>query len=305
MTIVSEPQAQIKVFPDFSEIDIQMKSSFDELIRLNPPQGSEYNFTNLFIWRHLYGFRVCLVDGALYVKGTDRSGTEFSLIMAKDAETYIHAVGYLADAYKKEGKKLSLSRVEERYLELLKQAFPSMVYEDDRDNADYVYLASDLIGLRGRKYDGKRNHIKKFKEKYTYEYADMSERLTDDCIWLAETWYHSKHDPSLEADLLATREALTHFSQLGLKGSAILIDGAVRAFSITEPLNPDTAVIHIEKYDPAYEGLPQVINQQLCEHICGVYTYINREQDLGNEGLRRSKMSYNPAFILNKYRVCI
>ena len=305
MTIVSEPQAQIKVFPDFSGIDIQMKPFFDELIRLNPPQGSEYNFTNLFIWRHLYGFRVCLVDGALYVKGTDRSGTEFSLIMAKDAETYIHAVGYLADAYKKEGKKLSLSRVEERYLELLKQAFPSMVYEDDRDNADYVYLASDLIGLRGRKYDGKRNHIKKFKEKYTYEYSDMSERLTEDCIRLAETWYHSKHDPSLEADLIATREALTHFSQLGLKGSAILIDGAVRAFSITEPLNPDTAVIHIEKYDPAYEGLPQVINQQLCEHICGVYTYINREQDLGNEGLRRSKMSYNPAFILNKYRVCI
>ena len=195
--------------------------------------------------------------------------------------------------------------MEERYLERLKQAFPSMVYEDDRDNADYVYLASDLIGLRGRKYDGKRNHIKKFKEKYTYEYSDMSERLTEDCIRLAETWYHSKHDPSLEADLLATREALTHFSQLGLKGSAILIDGAVRAFSITEPLNPDTAVIHIEKYDPAYEGLPQVINQQLCEHICGVYTYINREQDLGNEGLRRSKMSYNPAFILNKYRVCI
>ena len=305
MTIISEPQAKIKVFPDFSGIDIQMKPSFDELIRLNPPQGSEYNFTNLFIWRHLYGFRVCLVDGALYVKGTDRSGMEFSMIMAKDAEAYIHAVGYLADAYKKEGKKLSLSRVEERYLERLKQAFPSMVYEDDRDNADYVYLASDLIGLRGRKYDGKRNHIKKFKEKYTYEYSDMSERLTEDCIRLAETWYHSKHDPSLEADLIATREALTHFSQLGLKGSAILIDGAVRAFSITEPLNPDTAVIHIEKYDPAYEGLPQMINQQLCEHICGVYKYINREQDLGNEGLRRSKMSYNPAFILNKYRVCI
>ena len=305
MTIISEPRAHIKVFPDFSDIDIQMKPSFDELIRLNPPQGSEYNFTNIFIWRHLYGFRVCSLDDALCIKGTERSGMQFSLIMARDTDAYIHAIERLADAYKKEGKKLGLSRVEERHLELLKRAFPSMVYEDDRDNADYVYLAADLIGLRGRKYDGKRNHIKKFKEKYTYEYADMSERLIGDCIRLAEIWYQSKHDPSLEADLIATKEALVHFTQLGLKGSAILIDGGVRAFSLTEPLNTDTAVIHIEKYDPAYEGIPQVINQQLCEHICGVYTYINREQDLGNQGLRRSKLSYNPAFILNKYHVCI
>jgi hypothetical protein len=303
--MTSEPQTPIKVFPDFSDIEIQMKPYFDELLRLNPPQGSEYNFTNIFIWRHLYRFRVCRVGDSLCIKGTERSGIESFIIIAKDSDAYMNTVKYLAAAYQREGKTFNMFRVEERFLELLKQAFPSMTYENDRDNADYVYLAADLTGLKGRKYDGKRNHIKKFKGKYVYEYADITGRLTGDCIKLTETWYTMKNDPSLEPDVVATKEALTHFAELGLKGSAIIIDGVVKAFSITEPLNTDTAVIHIEKYDSAYEGIPQVINQQLCEHVCGAFKYINREQDLGNEGLRRSKMSYNPIFILNKYSIHI
>ncbi len=303
--MTSEPQTPIKVFPDFSDIEIQMKPYFDELLRLNPPQGSEYNFTNIFIWRHLYRFRVCRVEDTLCIKGTDRSGIESFIIIAKDADAYMNTVKYLAAAYQREGKTLNMFRVEERFLELLKQVFPTMTYENDRDNADYVYLAADLTGLKGRKYDGKRNHIKKFKGKYVYEYADITDRLIGDCIKLTETWYTMKNDPSLEPDVIATKEALMHFAELGLKGSAITIDGVVKAFSITEPLNTDTAVIHIEKYDSAYEGIPQVINQQLCEHVCGAFKYINREQDLGNQGLRRSKMSYNPIFILNKYSVHI
>jgi hypothetical protein len=305
MEMISVLQTRIKVFRDFSEMDIQMKPYFDELLKLNPPQGSEYNFTNIFIWRHLYRFRVCLVGDTICIKGTDRNGIESFIIIAKDTDAYINTVKYLVAAYKREGKTFNMFRVEERFIELLKQAFPSMTYENDRDNADYVYSASDLIGLKGRKYDGKRNHIKKFKGKYVYEYADITDRLIGDCIKLTETWYVTKNDPSLEPDVIATKEALTHFTELGLKGSAIVIDGSVRAFSIAEPLNPDTAVIHIEKYDPAYEGIPQIINQQLCEHVCGAYKYINREQDLGNQGIRRSKLSYNPVFILNKYRVRI
>ncbi len=305
MDMIPELTEQIAVFPSFSDININMKPYFDDLLRFNPPQASEYNFTNIFIWRHLYGFRVCLVDGAICVKGTDKHGIEFFIIIARDEDSYINTVKHLVSTYKEEGKTFNMSRVEERFIELLEQAFPSMVYNNDRDNADYVYLASDLIGLKGRKYDGKRNHIKKFKEKYIYEYANMSQGLTGECIRLAETWYRSKQDSSLEADLIATKEALKHFTELGLKGGVILIGGNVRAFSLTEPLNTYTAVIHIEKYDPAYEGIPQVINQQVCEHVCSAYTYINREQDLGNQGLRRSKLSYNPVFILNKYSVRI
>jgi hypothetical protein len=305
MDKVTNLKTQMGMFPDFYEIDLRMKSYFDKLLMLNPPQASEYNFTNIFIWRHLYKFKVCFVNDSICIKGIDRNGLESFMIIAKDTKTYLDTVGYLTQFYKKEGKSLNMFRVEERYVELLKQAFPSSVFEVDRDNADYVYLASDLIELKGRKYDGKRNHIKRFEKKYNYEYLSITDSLIDDCIRLTEKWYSSKQDPSLEPDIIATKETLKYFSELKLMGGAILIDGVVKAFSVAERLNFDTAVIHIEKYDPSYEGLPQIINQQLCKHECSSFKYINREQDLGNQGLRQSKLSYHPIFLINKYKVRI
>ncbi len=305
MDNITQLQADIKVFPDFSDVNIRMKPYFDYLLKMNPPMASEYTFTNIFIWRHMYQFRLCLMGDALCIKGIDRNGLEFFLIIAKDVNAYIDTIKHLSTIYKKNGSVLRLFRVEERFIQPLKHALPSLSEEYDRDNADYVYLTSDLIELKGRRYDGKRNHIKHFKEKYTYEYADMSGGFIEDCILLTETWYNNKNDERLEPDVIATKEALTHYAELGLFGGTIIIDGKVKAFSIAEQLNQDTAVIHIEKYDPSCEGITQVINQQLCEHTCMNYKYINREQDLGSPGLRRSKSSYNPVSILKKYKITV
>lgn len=296
-------QADIKRYPDFSDVDIRMKPYFDDLLGMNPPMASEYTFTNVFIWRHAYRFKLCLLDEALCIKGTDRSGLDFFMVIAKDTDAYTDTIKHLASLTVKDGGVLRLFRVEERFVAPLKQAVPTLAEEYDRDNSDYVYLAADLRELKGRKYDGKRNHIKHFKDHYVHAYADMSDRYREDCLLLTETWYRSKNDERLLPDVIATKEALTHYTELGLFGGVILIDGAVKAFSLAEQLNPDTAVIHIEKYDAAYEGITQTINQQLCEHACMRYTYINREQDLGSPGLRKSKSSYNPVQILRKYRM--
>ncbi|MGC8684732.1 MAG: DUF2156 domain-containing protein [bacterium] len=298
-------QTQISTFPVFTDIDIKMKPYFDELLRLTQPMASEYTFTNIFIWRHLYKFKVSLIGHNLCIKGVDRDGEENLMLIASDPDAYIEAVRNILDVYKQTHKILNLFRVEERYVDLLKQFFPSVLYELDPDNADYIYLTSDLIELKGRKYDGKRNHIKRFKQKYMYEYMSLTPELIDECMELTEKWYNSKNDPSLQSDVIATKEALKYFTELNVKGGAILIDGHVRAFSIAEPLNSNTAVIHIEKYDPAYDGISQTINQQLCEHECSSYKYINREQDLGNQGLRKAKLSYHPVVILNKYKIHI
>jgi hypothetical protein len=88
---------------------------------------------------------------------------------------------------------------------------------------------------------------------------------------------------------------------LGLKGGAILIDGKVEAFTLGEPLNQNTVVIHIEKANPTYEGIYPLLNQAFLENEWSGYTYINREQDLGEEGLRKSKESYFPHHMVNKY----
>ena len=104
---------------------------------------------------------------------------------------------------------------------------------------------------------------------------------------------------------IAIQEAFTYFDQLGVKGGAILIDGKVEAFALGEPLNQDTVVIHIEKANSAYEGLYSLINQAFLENQWSGYTYINREQDLGEEGLRKAKESYFPHHMINKYTIAL
>lgn len=305
MDVVQNLKINIETFPNFTNLDITMKPCFDEFFKFNQPMASEYNFTNIFIWQHVYKFKVSFIENSLCIKAIDRNGEECLMIVAKDLNTYIHTIKILLAYYKQFNKGLTLFRIEERYVNFLKQFFPSMNYELDRDNADYIYLVSDLIELKGRKYDGKRNHIKRFKQKYVYEYSSLTKDYIEECMALTDKWYNSKHDHSIEPDVIATKMALMNLTQLNLRGGVILIDGSVRAFSIVEQLNNDTVVIHIEKYDPEYEGISQVINQLLCEHECSQYKYINREQDLGNQGLRKAKLSYHPVIILNKYKVRI
>ena len=183
-----------------------------------------------------------------------------------------------------------------------------LVVEPDRDQSDYVYLVEDLATLKGRKYHRKRNHIKQFKEKYSYQYVPLTSEWISECLQLQDTWCDLRNCdaiPSLASEALAVKEALTHFETLGMKGGAILIDGKVEAFTLGEPLNPETVVIHIEKTNPAYERLYPTINQAFLEKEWSGYTYVNREQDLGEEGLRKAKESYFPHHMVNKYSITL
>jgi hypothetical protein len=180
------------------------------------------------------------------------------------------------------------------------------VAELDRAQSDYIYLTEDLIKLEGRKYHRKRNHIKQFKEKYSYQYIPLTSEWISECLRLETEWCDLRHCeaiPGLLNESIAIKEAFTHFEELGLKGGAILINGKVEAFTLGDPLNPETVVIHIEKANPAYEGLYSLINQAFLENEWSGYTYVNREQDLGEEGLRKAKESYFPNHMINKYTI--
>jgi len=178
----------------------------------------------------------------------------------------------------------------------------------DRDQSDYIYLTEDLVKLEGRKYHRKRNHIKQFKEKYSYQYIPLASEWISECLRLETAWCDLRHcetTPGLLNESLAIKEALTDFQSLGMKGGAILINGKVEAFTLGEPLNGDTVVIHIEKANPSYEGLYTLINQAFLEKQWSGYTYVNREQDLGEEGLRKAKESYFPHHMVNKYTITL
>jgi hypothetical protein len=180
--------------------------------------------------------------------------------------------------------------------------------EIDDGQADYVYLASDLATLAGRKYHKKRNLLAQFRGANDYEYSAITADLLPQCIDLQAAWCDIRdcftpENVSLAAENEALLEALEHYETLGLIGGAILIEGRVEAFTIGGRLNEDTLVIHFEKGNPAILGIYQAINQAFCADVGAGYTYINREQDLGDPGLRQAKRSYYPHHMVEKYIV--
>ncbi|MFH1060966.1 MAG: phosphatidylglycerol lysyltransferase domain-containing protein, partial [Pseudomonadota bacterium] len=176
----------------------------------------------------------------------------------------------------------------------------------DRDQSDYVYASEDLIKLAGNRFHRKKNHLNRFLKTQPHEYRPLDEGLVAAVLDMQQAWCALREchqDPGLSAEDRAIYEALTNFGRLDYVGGAILVEGRVEAFSLGEPLNPDTAVIHIEKANPELPGIYAAINQRFVAEAWSGMTYINREQDLGLEGLRQAKESYNPHHLVDKYEL--
>ena len=191
--------------------------------------------------------------------------------------------------------------------ELEKYPHANFKIEAERDSFDYVYLAEDLINLSGRKYHGKKNHLNQFRKDFpTAEYLPITSEIILKCRDELNRWYeiHKKEnpeDPFLYYEQAAIHEIFDNFDEFNLKGGAILIGGKVVAFTFGEQLNKDTAVIHVETANPEVRGVYTAINHNFIESEWSNMTYINREEDMGLEGLRKAKESYHPVKMIEKF----
>jgi hypothetical protein len=178
--------------------------------------------------------------------------------------------------------------------------------EGERDHYDYVYNVKELIELKGRRFRNKRNKVHTFRNSYRYEYEPLTADLIDECIEFEDHWCETrdceKHS-GLIKERCAIMEMLNNFSSLDIKGGIIRTGGRIAALTIGEIILPDTLVIHIEKAHSGIHGLYQVINQEFLINEAGGCRFVNREQDLGIQGLRNAKMLYNPVKFIKKYRV--
>lgn len=289
-------------FPHLKDLSLEDKSLLDLTFTRFPPSISEFTFTNLFVWRHAYQIKISREKNLLCLFAENGEHPFFfSPIGEGDV---VECCRSLLRSMKAKSVSTKIARVPEDLISHSDWKAEGFVVELDRDQSDYNYLSEDLIRLQGRKYHRKRNHIKQFKEKYAYQYLPLTPELISDCLRLQTEWCDLRQCevvPGLHNESIAIHEALTHFEALGVSGGVILIDGKVEAFTLGEPLNPDTVVIHIEKANPAFEGLYPVINQAFLENRWSGFTYVNREQDLGEEGLRKAKESYFPHRMVNKY----
>jgi hypothetical protein len=180
-------------------------------------------------------------------------------------------------------------------------------FREDRAGANYIYLASELAELAGRKFQKKRNLVSQAERAHSWSTEMITENNLEKCFDILRKSIHEDGEPSdsLRIELDTVNFSLQHFSQLGQRGLILFADKQSAAFAVFEEQDSETVVIHIEKAIRSFKGVFQVINQETARVALNLgYMYINREEDLGNEGLRKAKVSYNPHTLREAFLLC-
>ena len=293
----------IPEFPQLKPLEFSDKALLEKCFADHPTSLSEYTFTNFLVWRKADFTEMTMINGNLCF-----------LVSAPDKKRYFMMPFGSNKMEETLLKCLEITpKVVRLSLDFIDRHVKNSSYfavEEDSDQQDYVYLSKDLIELKGKKYDGKRNHLNYFFRMNTFSYEKMLNKHFAQCTELNEVWCKEKKReselfPNIECEAEVVKEALDNFEALGLTGGVILIDGKIKAFSLGEKLTADTAVIHIEKADPSIRGLSQLINREFVRNEWSSYTYINREQDMGHPGLRKAKMSYHPVKLEKKFNIML
>lgn len=292
----------------FNPITIEDKPVLDKYLKDYKFTTSEYSFTNLLIWREGCDLQYTIYENVLIIKKKDFKGKyHFMQPIGYNNENIKKIIEKLKE-YKEENNMDYLFKdVENSFLEELKDIYGDKAHmEEDIDNFDYIYSSEKLISLSGKKLHSKKNHYNYFIKNYSYIVKDFSEPgVKEDCIQAAQKWHDENNagDSYLTYELEGIKEIIQYIDILNLKGMAVYIDNQIASFTIGECVNNDMAIVYIEKGIKDINGIYAFTNKTFVERYFSEVKYINREQDLGIEGLRKAKKSYIPIKLEEKYCV--
>lgn len=270
-------------------------------------RSCENTFGNNILWSEHFDISYTILDGLLVFLS---QGDGHSVSFPMGEGNLRKAILDLEEYFRQKKQPFCMHLITKEQFEKLESIFPGRFQISyDRDDADYIYESEKLISLSGKKLHAKRNHINKFiEENPDWTYERITSENKQDCIAMAEKWRElsgCKMGDSKCREVCVTIRALEMYERLEFIGGLIRVKGEVVAFSIGEPLSEDTFVVHIEKAYSDIQGAYPMINQQFVLHEAAGYRYINREDDTGEEGLRKAKLSYYPAFLQEKGDVTI
>ncbi len=286
-------------------VTMDSKPILDTYFKKDHFLNSEFTFTNLFMWQKSYNIRYAEIDGTLCIFSQYGSEPEcVNLTSLHNTATTV--ITEVLKYFEGIGQQPFIRIFGREQKNLIKDAFPDMFrFEKDIDSFDYVYSVEDLINLPGGKYHAKRNHINKFKSLYNYQYHTMTPDFREDCREMFARWGDSKKDSisNIDEQLQAVNRLIDNWENLDIAGGCLTVDDKMVAFSFGEVLcYPESiVVIHLEHADTDYQGSFPMINQQFLEHQWSDFKLVNREEDMGLEGLRKAKKSYYPIFMTEKY----
>ena len=275
-------------------------------IAVSGTMASDASFANIYLLRNKYSTKISRYKDFIIRKYSGkgaRCGYTFPLGKGDVAK----ALAEIEKDAKECGERLQFAFVTEEQKEVLENAMPArFCYSSDAGDSDYIYLRSELASLSGKAFHKKKNHFSKFVRTYPdYKYYEIGACNIYDAQKVADAWYYEHlqdEDASQLAEYKAIREALENFEELGLIGGIIYVNDSPCAMTIASKINENTVDVHFEKAvgEYALNGGYAAINKLFSEKLDGV-TWLNREEDIGIEGLRKAKLSYRPKIMLKKY----
>jgi hypothetical protein len=277
-------------YPNLTELELADRPQLEPLFRELRDGLSELSFAGIYCFRAPHAYRIGqLADGTYLLVGADK-GIPFFI-----CPFGLPRADALPDLFKRFS---SMKLVTEAQAEQLRLA--GYEVSEDRDNFDYLYRREELAGLRGRALQRKRNLVHAFEKRHSYEAYPFSSDRLGDAIAILEAWRDHARD---QADYAPAREALELASEFGLHGRLYYVEGKPAGYTLGETAKAGTMfVVHYEKTVPDMKGLYQVINMDFVRSLPPAVALINREQDLGDPGLRQAKITYRPCDFVKKYR---
>jgi hypothetical protein len=290
----------IPSYPEFTPMALELKSEMHPKLSLTPDGVSEFSFGGIYLFRKRYQYRVSKLEDKTFIisgiqppHGPDEKEKKFFMTpCAAPGQGVLEELFKTHDYWKNISESVLIPQRE--HLEEW-----GVKFIEDRENFDYLYLRTDLAELSGKKYHKKRNLVAQFLKSYTHEEKILMPELIPEAIKVLEAW---RTDKGADGDYVACREALELFETLNMKGQLFYIDGKPAGWCLGEAIARGRIfTIHFEKGLDRYKGIYQFINQAFAATLPEYFTHINREQDLGDEGLRQAKMTYRPSGFVRKY----
>ena len=294
----------------FKTLTLEDKEIIEKYVDKDKLESYEYLFSSLYMWRKLNNVKYAILDDVLIIeKNEEGKGTFYAQLFGYNRDNLTNIIDELI--------KRNLNFTDREYLfgdvdnefvnDLKKYTDFKVEAAEDIDDFEYIYNTNDLIELRGKKYHSKKNHVNSFLKTYTYDIREINtEDVKGDCMDLLHKW-HDEVAVTVDKEMLMEIDAIKDlFRELhffDLNSIAVYVDGQLAGFAVGERVNDKMAVIHVERGEIAYKGIYAFLNKQFLVMSFSDTEFVNRQEDTGNDGLRKAKESYHPVKMVKKYLV--
>ena len=290
----------------FKPITLCDKDWVDSIVMAENSPSADYNFGNIYIWDKHYKQLICRFEDRMITKL--RYEGERAFVFPIGSGPLKPAIDALREFCDERGYSLLMRGVTDRHMEQLEELYPGCFsYAKEESLSDYIYRAEKLATYSGKALHGKKNHCNRFEAEHEWSFVPLTRENIPACLEMLDAWTQEnaeRLDPSIVHEHEAIERAFNHYEELGLEGGVLYADGKLLGFTFGEMTSHDTFDVHVEKAAADVNGAYPMVCRELVRMLREKHpelVYINREDDMGLEALRKSKESYKPVYLLRKY----